>query len=381
MSASAFWLGLEGSAKLAKRPSEGKLVSGHESDTENSRRKTPDEDNATQLSDGIIGREDGIVKQTAADGSSASRSLAVENATKPGAVHCHPRGRSGSVNVSLSSSSSSSSFETLEEQQTEVANVTAPLEGFLDPPSPTAKAIPVDQSQLRCRRSFFSRFVDAGSSSNLVYKRYSESELEDCQDNTEGSVAVSSTCHTTLMESLVVSLDRSNGPPGCSPLGAPTEQIAITKSLDAGRIFLPNSCTDLEPPRKLPLALAAREDTAGFPHVTERSNRDDSPTAAVVPSTTAPAPESHSLLLIPLSADEAALATAAASTIVAFPVDPIDIVSERQLILVRQGRRSRNRYLWRVMVQCGGLCMVLLLLGGICFAIACAISKSKCLAL
>jgi hypothetical protein len=202
MASSASWLRLEGSAKQAKGPPEGKLVSalnwGHESETENSRRKTPEEDSATQLSDGIIVHEDGIVKQPTADESSASRSLAVDNETKPGAVHCHPRGRAGSVNGSLSSSSPLSSFETLEDQQTEVAGVTAPLEGFLDPPSPTAKAIPVDQSQLRCRRSFFSRFVDAGSNSNLVYKRYSESELEDCQDNaiTEGTVAASSSCRT-----------------------------------------------------------------------------------------------------------------------------------------------------------------------------------------
>jgi hypothetical protein len=187
------------------------------------------------------------------------------------------------------------------------------------------------------------------------------------------------------MESLVVSLDRSNGPPGCSPLGAPTEQIAIeadaTNSQDSAGISLPNASTDLGPSRKLPLALSACENTSGSPHVTERSNRDDSSTAALAPDTTAPAPESHSLLALPAFTDEAILVTRATSTVVALPVDPIGIVPERQLILVRQGRRSRNRYLWRVMVQCGGLCIVLLLLGGMCFAIACAISKSKCLAL
>jgi hypothetical protein len=376
MSSSASWFGLEldGSSKLAKGPAEGKLVSalswGHQSETDDSRRKTLDEDNAAQLSDGIIEHEDRIVQQTAVDVSSASRSLNVENAAKPGAVYCHPRGWTGSLNGSLSSSSSSSSLESLEAPLNEVANVTVPLEGFLDPPSPTVKAIPVDQSQLRCRRSFLSRFVDASNSSNLVYKQYSESELEDCQENnvhTKGNDAASSTSRTALIESLAASLD-GNSPPGCGPQGALTAHDSI------GVEGATSQATVEEPSKKLPLALSVRG----------RSS-DHSPTAACdiyhAPNAISPTPESYSPLVLPPFTDEAILVTTEASTIVALPVDPIDIVPERQLILVRQGRRSRHRYLWRVIVQCGGLCMVLFLLGGICFAIACAISQSKCLAL
>jgi hypothetical protein len=373
MSSSTSWLGLEGSANLAKGPLEGKLACAlnweNHSETEDSRRKTLDEDNVTQLSDGIIRHEDGIVKQARTVESSAARSLDVENATKPGAVPCRPRGHTGSVNGSLSSSSSSSSFETLEAQQNEIADVTAPLEGFIDRLSPTTKAIPVDQSQLCCRRSFFSRFVDASSSSYLVYKRHSESELEDCRDNTvntEGNDVAYPTSCTTLMESLVVSMNR-NSPPGRSSHGASTEQEAeAIKLQDTMQTSLSKASTDVEP--------------FGYSHVAERSNRDDSSTAPSVPTDIASTPESqYSLVSSPIT-DEAGLFSTAASTIIALPVDPIDIVPERRLILIRQGRRNRDHYLWRVMVHCGCLCVVLFLFGGMLFAMACAISKAKCLA-